>query len=49
MIKCYCCFDYALAVPAGYNLAAKADQSGKVSFVKLAAVKDGKILTSMVN
>ena len=40
---------YALAVPAGYNLAAKMDQSGKVSFVKLAAVKDGKILTSMVN
>lgn len=37
-----------MAVPAGYNLAAKADNTGKVSFIKLAAVKDGKIITTMV-
>ncbi len=39
---------YLMAVPAGYNLAAKADNTGKVSFIKLAAVKDGKIITTMV-
>ncbi len=39
---------YAMAVPAGYNLSAKTDKNGKVSFLALAGVKDGKILTSMV-
>ncbi|MCR5830839.1 MAG: Ig-like domain-containing protein [Lachnospiraceae bacterium] len=39
---------YAVAIPAGYNLAALMDKSGKVSLIKLAAVKDGKILTTMV-
>ncbi len=39
---------YLLAVPAGYNLAAKKDKTGKVSFLSLAAVKDGKVVTSMV-
>ncbi len=39
---------YTLAVPAGYNLAAKMDKTGKVSFVKLAAVSDGKLVTKMV-
>ena len=39
---------YAMAVPAGYNLSAKMDKNGKVSFVKLAGVKDGKIITTMV-
>lgn len=39
---------YALAVPAGYNLAAKMDKSGSVSFIKLAAVTDGKVITAMM-
>ncbi|MBO4266515.1 MAG: Ig-like domain-containing protein [Lachnospiraceae bacterium] len=38
---------YALAVPAGYNLASKMDATGKVSFIKLAAVNDGKVITAM--
>ena len=38
---------YAMAVPAGYNLTAKMDKTGKVSFLSLAAVKDGKILVVM--
>ena len=38
---------YVMAVPAGYNLAAKMDKNGKVSFLSLAAVKDGKIIVTM--
>ncbi len=38
---------YVMAVPAGYNLAARMDKSGKVSFLSLAAVKDGKIVVQM--
>ena len=38
---------YALAVPAGYDLTSKMDANGKVSFIKLAAVKDGKVITAM--
>ena len=38
---------YALAVPAGYDLTSKMDATGKVSFIKLAAVKDGKVITAM--
>lgn len=38
---------YAMAVPAGYNLSAKMDKTGKVSFLSLAAVKDGKIVVVM--
>ncbi len=37
-----------MAVPAGYNLSAKKDKNGKVSFLALAGVKDGKNLTSTV-
>ncbi|MCR4739581.1 MAG: hypothetical protein K5886_04885 [Lachnospiraceae bacterium] len=39
---------YLLSIPKGYNLAAKMDKTGKVSFLSLAAVKDGKVLTTMV-
>ena len=38
---------YLMAIPAGYNLAARADKNGKVSFLSLAAVKDGKIAVVM--
>ena len=38
---------YALAVPAGYDLTSKMDATGKLSFIKLAAVKDGKVITAM--
>lgn len=38
---------YLMAVPAGYNLAARKDASGKVSFLSLAGVKDGKIIVTM--
>jgi hypothetical protein len=37
-----------MSVPAGYNLTAKKDTNGKVSFVSMAAVKDGKIAVTMV-
>ena len=40
---------YLMAVPAGYNLASRIDKKGKVSFISLAAVKDGKIIVTMVN
>lgn len=40
---------YLLAVPAGYNLSAHADKNGRVSFLNLAGVTDGKVITSMVN
>ena len=39
---------YLMSVPAGYNLTAKKDTNGKVSFVSMAAVKDGKIAVTMV-
>ena len=40
---------YLMAVPAGYDLASKIDKKGKVSFLSLAAVKDGKIVVTMTN
>ena len=39
---------YLMSVPAGYNLTAKKDTNGKVSFVSMAAVKDGKVAVTMV-
>ena len=39
---------YTMAVPAGYNLVPRMDKNGKVSFLSLAAVKDGKIKVTMV-
>ena len=39
---------YLLSVPAGYNLSAHKDKSGKVSFLRLAAVTDGKVATALV-
>ncbi len=39
---------YTMAVPAGYNLVPRMDRNGKVSFLSLAAVKDGKIKVTMV-
>ena len=39
---------YLMSVPAGYNLTSKADSNGKVSFISLAAVRDGKIVVTMV-
>lgn len=36
--------NYLMAIPAGYNLAAKMDKTGKVSFLSLAAAKDNKIV-----
>lgn len=38
---------YLMAVPAGYDLTSKIDKKGKVSFISLAAVKDGKIVVTM--
>ena len=35
--------DYLMSIPAGYNLASKADKTGKVSFLSLSAVNDGLI------
>jgi hypothetical protein len=40
---------YLMAVPAGYDLTSKIDKKGKVSFLSLAAVKDGKIVVTMIN
>ena len=39
---------YSMIVPAGYNLMAKMDKNARVSFLTLAAVKDGKIKVAMV-
>ena len=36
--------NYLMAIPAGYNLAAKMDKTGKVSFLSLAGSKDKKIV-----
>ena len=40
---------YLMAIPAGYDLTSKIDKKGKVSFLSLAAVKDGKIVVTMTN
>ena len=40
---------YLMAVPAGYDLTSRIDKKGKVSFLSLAAVKDGKIVVTMTN
>ncbi len=39
---------YLLTVPAGYPLASRMDKTGKVSFLNLSAVKDGKVKTTMI-
>ena len=39
---------YSMIVPAGYNLMAKMDKNARVSFLTLAAVKDGKIKVTLV-
>ncbi|MCR5474938.1 MAG: Ig-like domain-containing protein [Lachnospiraceae bacterium] len=39
---------YLMKVPAGYNLASKMDAKGKVSFLSLAGVKDGRLTVTMV-
>ncbi len=39
---------YSMIIPAGYNLTAKMDKNARVSFLSLAAVKDGKVKVAMV-
>ncbi len=36
--------NYTMAIPAGYNLSSKLDKSGNVSFLALAAAKDGIVV-----